>query len=148
MACGPHPWRHRFIDLAQSLQRIQGEPETPFDPSLLTEAVEIELQVGARDFSIFHADPNDATGQMLLQCCFGEVPDTHQVDSLRRALALNRGLARSQSGMFALDARRHTLVYSLLMPMGDLSAEQMLDAMREIAESAGEWRRVHPLDLH
>ena len=147
MDTGSNRWRRHAIGLAEDLHRLQGY-EQPCIEHAYEEALQITLALEGHDFLLLHIDPEDSSGQLLLQCTFGRVDDHRAAAVFHQALTLNQGLTRNLSGMFALDPRSNTLVYSLLTPMMDLSAAGLLESMRQIAALALEWQRAHPGDLH
>jgi len=143
---GTTRWRRHAIELAEELHRLQG-CQAPRIDRACEQALQVSLRVDGRSFLLLHVDPEDSSGQLLLQSCFGRVPDHRAPEVFRQALTLNQGLARNLSGMFTLDVRDSTLVYSLLTPMTGLSAPSLLESMRQIAALALDWQRTCPGDL-
>lgn len=146
MISGSQRWRRHAIELAEELHRLQG-CEVPRVDRAYEQALQVSLTLDGRRFLLLHVDPEDSSGQLLLQCSFGQVHEHRAAQVFHQALTLNQGLARNLSGMFALDVRSSTLVYSLLTPMSGLSAQSLLESMRQLAAMAFEWQHACPGDL-
>lgn len=146
MTTEPSSWRRSFVDLVCDFHRHLNQP-APALHDTAQGALEVTASIGGSAFSVIHADPDDPEGRFLLQCRIGTAPTGNTGSALHHALIANQGLARTDAGMMALDVRSNELVYSAVHAIAEVSADALLQAMRQVAEVADQWRSIHP-QLH
>lgn len=80
---------------------------------------------------------------LSLYCTFGALaPDARESDFLL-LLETNLMLAGSCSGAFGLIGATREVIYAFHLPMRDMSAPLLLDALRHTAGQAQAWQQAH-----
>ena len=133
-----YQWRRQYIALVEDVFRELGfpPPEMTHDPEV---PLAMELEVDGATFEVVHS-PGERPEQLLVECRFGAVPKERAVAALTRLLEVNLELARAHEAAFGADSGSDAVIYAFHEALDQASARSLLDAMKQVAAEASQWR--------
>ncbi|SMP44981.1 CesT family type III secretion system chaperone [Noviherbaspirillum suwonense] len=133
-----YAWRRRFIEVIEEVFR-----ELHFDAPAMTHDVDaslvMELEVDGTTFEVVH-NPRANETHCLIEGRIGHIASDNPNAVLTMLLAKNLGMAKIYSGVFSCDIKDDSVLYSIAMELEEASGGALLQALREIAAHAYEWR--------
>jgi hypothetical protein len=97
------------------------------------------LRLDGVDFTIVHGRaPADL---LSTYCKFGKLPTDGDRDELVRLMQANLALAASCAGTLGLNSETGDVVYVSYAPLRGLTAADLLNSLRHLAEQAREWQQ-------
>nr|WP_314623054.1 CesT family type III secretion system chaperone [uncultured Noviherbaspirillum sp.] len=131
-------WRRRFIEVIEEVFR-----ELHFEPPAMTHdpdtSLVMELEVDGTIFEVVH-NPRTNGKHCLMEARLGNIATDAPDDVLIGLLVKNLELAKNFSGTFSGDIKDNAVLYSASLPLDQASGAALLQAMRETAVMACEWR--------
>ncbi|MGI4847208.1 MAG: CesT family type III secretion system chaperone [Janthinobacterium lividum] len=139
-----YQWRRNFIALVEDVFRDLG-----FSPPAMTHDVEaplaMEIEVDDIVFEVVHSS-RDRPDKILIECHFGQPPVDRATDVLNKVLQVNLSLARAHEPAFGVDMTTGDVIYAFHEPLESMSARELMDAMKQAAVQAKEWRMNYFFD--
>jgi hypothetical protein len=133
-----YAWRRRFIDVIEEVFR-----ELHFDPPAMTHdpdtSLVMELDVDGTTFEVVH-NPRANVTHCLVEARIGNIATDSPGNVLTDLLVKNLEFAKEFGGTFASDIKDDAILYSEAMALEQASGETLLQAMRDTAVLACEWR--------
>lgn len=133
-----YQWRRKFIDVVEEVFR-----DLQFDPPPMTHdpdaSLVMELDVDGTTFEVVH-NPRANVTHCLIEARLGPITSDQPDRVLTQLLVNNLELARQYGGTFAADIKDDTVLYSFSMPLAQSHGAAMLQALRDTAVLAGDWR--------
>lgn len=131
-------WRRRFIEVVEEVFR-----ELHFEPPVMTHdpdtSLVMELEVDGTTFEVVH-NPRTNVKHCLIEARLGNIATDNPENVLIGLLGKNLELAKNFGGTFAADIKDNAVLYSASLALDQASGPTLLQAMRETAVMACEWR--------
>jgi hypothetical protein len=131
-------WRRRFIEVLEEVFR-----ELHFDPPGMTHDADtslvMEIEVDGTTFEVVH-NPRAHVTHCLVEARLGNIATYSTEPILTGLLVKNLDLARRFTGTFVSDIKDDAILYSVSVSLDQASGATLLQAMRETAVLACEWR--------
>lgn len=131
-------WRRRFIEVLEEVFR-----ELHFDPPGMTHDADtslvMEIEVDGTTFEVVH-NPRAHVTHSLVEAKLGNIATLNPESVLTGLLARNLDLAKHFNGTFSGDIKDDAILYSVSIALDQASGATLLQAMRETAVLACEWR--------
>ena len=131
-------WRRKFIELSESIFRELGFPP----PSMVHEdslPLAMELEVNDTEFELLHSSTEQAE-RVLVICRLGSLPDEGVTTGIRRLLHVNLTLARTHEACYGINPTGDQVQCMYYEALDQANARSMLEAMRQIATDASNWK--------
>jgi hypothetical protein len=134
-----YQWRRKFIALVEDVFRDLG-----FSPPAMTHDAEaplaMEIEVDEIIFEVVHSS-RDRPEDLLIECHFGQPPQDNVAEVLAKVLQVNLSLARDHEPAFGADMVSGDVIYAFHEPLDRMTARELMDAMKQAAVQAKEWRQ-------
>jgi hypothetical protein len=137
-------FRTAFLDLVDDVCGELGYPPRGEAPES-DEALAMEMELDGIPFAVVHMR-NIAVDRILVECCFGPIPEEHAEQVLYRILQLNRGFADMADTAFGIDPETGDLIYTAACNLASASGRSLLDMMTEMTWQARQWHATYFLD--
>jgi hypothetical protein len=135
-----HQWRMAFIEAVEEVYRDLG-----FDPPAMTHdeglSLVMELEVEGVNYEVVH-NPQSNYTYCLVEARLGQIESSQPNEILLSLLEKNFEFARQYGGCFAADLKTNTIIFNFSMPLEGLRGTNLLQAMRELTNIAGNWRSI------
>ncbi len=130
-------FRKKFLSIVDELRAALGYPARDTEPEPGDELA-MEMMYGNFDFSVVHSQ-RFRPEKILIECEFGEVPESRKMAVIERLLQMNVALAEHDGSVFCLDRDGAKLIYVLPMYLMKLSGNGLLSKMTEIVWHGRRW---------
>ncbi len=98
----------------------------------------MEMHYGEFKFALVHSLSN-APDRILIECCFGPLPEARQEKIMFNLLNMNCMLSEIDGSAFSLDPETNEVIYTLAMDIFGQSGSNMLSKMTEIVWHGRRW---------
>ena len=110
-------------------------------PNPLLEDALCDIQVDGINFTLLHSESDD--DNLTSACDFGEVPQALSAEILRRVLETNMIFFRGDLPRFAINPQTGRVILMASIPLENLTAETLVDILKQHASFAQEWRLTY-----
>jgi Tir chaperone protein (CesT) family len=133
-------WRRRFIEVIEEVFR-----ELHFDSPAMTHdpdtSLVMELEVDGTTFEVVH-NPRANVSHCLVEARIGNIATDSPETILTDLLIKNLDFAKQFSGTFSGDIKDDAVLYSVAVELEQASGAMLLQALREVAVLAYDWRQI------
>jgi hypothetical protein len=103
------------------------------------------LTIDGVDFTLIDAGI-ESSDALAFYCDFGLPPAKNRLAVLERLLKMNLSLHGINTPLFALNPETGHVLLARRIPLGKISALELMDMLAEYAAHAKEWRQTYYLD--
>ncbi len=132
-----YQYRQQFLTVIDELRVALGYTLRDDEPDPGEELV-MEMMYGNFDFAVVHSTKNQP-GRVLIECQFGDIPDSRLDAIAERLLQMNAALAEIDGSVFCLDSDGKQVIYTLSQALEALDGHRLLSTMTEIVWHGRRW---------
>ena len=132
-----HQQRYRFLIMVDEIRSALGYSLRNEEPEAGDELA-MEMSYGGFEFAVVHSLRN-APDRVLIECCFGPLPQGREQAIMLRLLNMNCALAEMESSAFSLDPDTDELIYTLAQDIANNDGNHLLAKMTETVWHGRRW---------